>query len=99
MKPSWPTGIRAEKLDEQLAQQRAELARAEAEVAALAAVLEREAAGEKLGDWLQQQGLADARSYGRRYRLRHSGKPRWKPCWASGSMPVPHTASTHRPPR
>jgi chromosome segregation protein len=48
-----------EKLDEQLAQQRAELARAEAEVAALAAVLAREAAGEKLGDWLQQQGLAD----------------------------------------
>jgi chromosome segregation protein len=46
-----------EKLDEQ--QQRAELARAEAEVAALAAVLAREAAGEKLGDWLQQQGLAD----------------------------------------
>ena len=48
-----------EKLDEQLAQQRAELARAEAEVAALAAVLAREAAGEKLGDWLHEQGLAD----------------------------------------
>lgn len=47
-----------EKLDEQLASQRAELARAEAEVAALTAVLEREAAGEKLADWLEQQGLA-----------------------------------------
>jgi chromosome segregation protein len=46
-----------EKLDEQLASQRAELARAEAEVAALTAVLEREAAGEKLADWLEQQGL------------------------------------------
>nr|WP_246043419.1 chromosome segregation protein SMC [Aquitalea aquatilis] len=47
-----------EKLDEQLASQRAELARAEAEVAALTAVLEREAAGEKLADWLEQQGLS-----------------------------------------
>ena len=49
-----------EKLDEQLAQQRAELARAEAEVSALAAMLEREAAGEKLTDWLEQQGLNQA---------------------------------------
>ncbi|BAK75304.1 chromosome segregation protein SMC [Pseudogulbenkiania sp. NH8B] len=49
-----------EKLDETLAEQRAQLARAEAEAAALQAVLAREAAGEQLAGWLAQQGLAEA---------------------------------------
>ncbi|SMF40350.1 chromosome segregation protein SMC [Pseudogulbenkiania subflava] len=49
-----------EKLDETLAEQRAQLARAEAEAAALQAVLAREAAGEQLAGWLEQQGLAEA---------------------------------------
>ncbi|HJU49970.1 MAG TPA: AAA family ATPase, partial [Pseudogulbenkiania sp.] len=49
-----------EKLDETLAERRALLARAEAEAAALQAVLAREAAGEQLAGWLQGQGLAEA---------------------------------------
>jgi chromosome segregation protein len=49
-----------EHLDQKLAEKRTELARAEAEAGALAAVLEREAASEALGGWLEQTGLADA---------------------------------------
>lgn len=49
-----------EKLDETLAEARTRLARAEAEADALAAVLAREAAGEKIGDWLKEQGLETA---------------------------------------
>ncbi|WP_024301303.1 chromosome segregation protein SMC [Pseudogulbenkiania sp. MAI-1] len=49
-----------ERLDETLAERRAQLARAEAEAAALQAVLAREAAGEQLSGWLEQQGLAEA---------------------------------------
>ncbi|WP_174875699.1 chromosome segregation protein SMC [Vogesella oryzae] len=49
-----------EQLDKQLAQLGADAARAEAEVAALDAVLAREAAGEQLAGWLQAQQLADA---------------------------------------
>ncbi|MCD5330192.1 AAA family ATPase, partial [Chromobacterium piscinae] len=49
-----------EKLDQQLAAKRTELARAEAEAAALAALLQREAADEQLAGWLDKHGLADA---------------------------------------
>ncbi|WP_449369284.1 chromosome segregation protein SMC [Vogesella facilis] len=49
-----------EQLDKQLAQLGADAARAEAEVAALDAVLAREAAGEQLAGWLQAQQLAAA---------------------------------------
>ncbi|OWY37948.1 chromosome segregation protein SMC [Xenophilus sp. AP218F] len=49
-----------EKLDEQLTRQRTELARAEAEASALAALLEREAAGEQLAGWLERQRLSGA---------------------------------------
>ncbi|WP_417891473.1 chromosome segregation protein SMC [Vogesella oryzagri] len=48
-----------EQLDKQLAQLGADAARAEAEVAALDAVLAREAAGEQLAGWLQAQQLAE----------------------------------------
>jgi chromosome segregation protein len=88
-----------EKLDEQLAQQRAELARAEAEVAALAAVLAREAAGEKLGDWLQQQGLADVPQLWQAVQV----APQWQTALEAvlgerlNARAAP--ASTFRPPR
>jgi chromosome segregation protein len=49
-----------EHLDQKLAEARAKLARAEAEADALAAVLQREAAGEALGGWLDQAGLNQA---------------------------------------
>ncbi|SCK16266.1 chromosome segregation protein SMC [Vogesella sp. LIG4] len=49
-----------EQLDKQLAQLGADAARAEAEVAALDAVLAREAAGEQLAGWLEAQQLASA---------------------------------------
>ncbi|OHX20875.1 chromosome segregation protein SMC [Chromobacterium sphagni] len=49
-----------EKLDQQLAAKRTELARAEAEAAALAALLQREAADEQLAGWLESHQLADA---------------------------------------
>nr|WP_230369503.1 chromosome segregation protein SMC [Paludibacterium denitrificans] len=49
-----------ERLDQQLSAQRAELARAEAEASALSAMLEREAAGEKLASWLTEHQLGDA---------------------------------------
>ncbi|QIY80026.1 chromosome segregation protein SMC [Chromobacterium violaceum] len=49
-----------EKIDQQLAAKRTELARAEAEAAALAALLQREAADEQLAGWLETHGLADA---------------------------------------
>ncbi|WP_434632900.1 chromosome segregation protein SMC [Chromobacterium sp. CV08] len=49
-----------EKLDQQLAGLRTEMARAEAEAAALAALLQREAADEQLAGWLETHGLADA---------------------------------------
>ncbi|AXE29255.1 chromosome segregation protein SMC [Chromobacterium phragmitis] len=49
-----------EKLDQQLGAKRTELARAEAEAAALAALLQREAADEQLAGWLDAHGLADA---------------------------------------
>jgi chromosome segregation protein len=84
-----------EKLDEQLAQQRAELARAEAEVAALAAVLDAKPPEKSWATGCNSRAWQMSRSYGRRYRLRHSGKPRWKPYWASGSPPVP--PSEHSP--
>lgn len=50
-------GSEREHLDETLAGLRADAARADAEVAALSALLAREAAGEQLDAWLTQQGL------------------------------------------
>ncbi|AXK38437.1 chromosome segregation protein SMC [Crenobacter cavernae] len=66
-----------EKLDETLAEARARLARAEAEADALAAVLAREAAGEKLGDWLEEQGLDSAPGLWQAVSV----EPEWQPAF------------------
>ncbi|MDF0606459.1 chromosome segregation protein SMC [Neisseriaceae bacterium TC5R-5] len=49
-----------EQIDEQLHQQRSELAHAEAQAAALNSLLQREAADEQLQQWLQQNQLSEA---------------------------------------